>query len=254
MCHLWPLRNAICFRIVEKIASGSLGSRNVGVSVMSPVAGNDVRRVSSPRTTRLTLLPRIALALGMAVIVLILPAAALTGREIGFFTRDPTQIGQVPYYAGVLSSLGVLTWTTGAVIALFTAGLHRLIDHTDGSTGFLGYFGVFTLVLALDDLFLIHENFFLGEKVLFLIYGVMALIGCVLFRRHFHRPSVYFAIGAALAFAASLGVDRGQETIEAAIGGARILLEDGAKFIGAICWAIFLSKASARSLLDRVQK
>lgn len=195
-------------------------------------------------------LPAIALVSCVALIALIIPLAEMSDRGYGFFTRDPTQIGQIPYYSGYLSSLGVLTWATGAAVALFSAMLLDVLAADRSEATFLFYFGCLTALLTLDDLFLMHENFFLNEKIVFLAYILIALTGCVLFKKHLLRQATGFAITAACAFVVSLTIDRFQYSIQERIGDFRILFEDGSKFFGAVCWAIFLCKASAASLLQ----
>lgn len=191
-----------------------------------------------------SLLPAAALAGTAVAIALAIPAAAILHQDYSFFTRDPTQIGRVPFYAGYLSSLGVLAWTTGAAVALFAASAAE----SPASRRFLVYFGCFTALLALDDLFLLHENAPWNEKATFLAYLLAALAGWLLFRAEFRTPAGRFATAAACALLLSLVIDRLQHPLQARIGGARILLEDGAKFFGAVCWAVFLCKTAAARL------
>lgn len=186
--------------------------------------------------------------MSLIAVLLIVPAAAYISRDYGFFTRDPTQIGNIPRYAGFLSSLGVMAWTVGAAVSLFTGSVLASRSRDVADPRFFLFFGGFTALLAWDDLFLIHENFILGEKPLFLAYGSIALIGIVLFREVFRGASRRFALAAATAFLLSLSVDAGQRLIEGRIGDIRILIEDGAKFIGAVCWAIFLCRSGAASI------
>lgn len=193
-------------------------------------------------------LPSITLCMSVAAVLLIVPAAAHISRDYGFFTRDPTQIGNIPRYAGYLSSLGVMAWTVGATVSLFTSAVLVSRSRDVADPWFFLFFGALTALLGWDDLFLIHENFFLGEKSLFLVYGAIALTGVVLFRGVFRNEATGFAQAAAAAFLLSLSVDAGQRLIERQIGDIRILIEDGAKFIGAVCWAIFLCKIGAASI------
>lgn len=205
-------------------------------------------------TQLLNRLPFILLICSLGAIALIIPVAAVTGMDFGSFTRDPTHLGELRWFAGYLSSLGVMAWTSGAIIALFASGVLFRSGATSNDHQFLAYFGILTAVLAFDDLYLIHENFFLGEKALFLVYGVYALIGCALFRQKFRTQAKNFAIAAALFFVMSLMVDRVQHLVQDTIGDSRILIEDGAKFMGAVCWAIFLAKFSADSIISKLLK
>lgn len=195
-------------------------------------------------------LPVVAIMGCILAILMIVPAGFFLDREYGFFTRDPTQIGKIPRYAGYLSGLGVMSWTAGAAISLFTAAVIPSIYKAPGRAGFFLYFGCFTALLACDDLFLIHENFVLGEKAVFLAYGIAALAGIARFRGAFRGRSAGFAKAAAAAFLVSLAIDRTQYLVEARIGDFRILVEDGAKFLGSVCWTIFLCRTGLDAISE----
>ncbi|WP_370160920.1 hypothetical protein [Limimaricola soesokkakensis] len=195
-------------------------------------------------------LPAVVIFACVLAILLIIPAAAYVGRDYGFFTRDPTQLGKIPRYAGYLSSLGVMAWTAGASISFFSSAVLFLLSADLFRAKFFLFFGSFTALLAGDDLFLIHENFFFGEKAVFLGYGLIALTGLVLFRSVFNNSAAGFAKLAVAAFLLSLMIDAAQRLMNGPMGDFRILTEDGAKFFGVVCWAIFLCKFGASSILE----
>jgi len=47
--------------------------------------------------------------------------ALATGRRVWYFTNDPFVLGNLPFYAGVLSSLAMLVWGAGATVCFFSA-------------------------------------------------------------------------------------------------------------------------------------
>jgi hypothetical protein len=76
----------------------------------------------------------------------------------GNLTRDPTAIMEAPFYTGFLSQLGIIFWAATAAISLFSA---TVIAPTFASEKrFLYASGLFILMLAADDLFLLHEGLF----------------------------------------------------------------------------------------------
>lgn len=179
-----------------------------------------------------------------------IPAAALLDKDYGFFTRDPTQVGQVPFYAGYVSSLGVLSWTVAAAVALFSSSVLVELAAEPEQVLFLRYFGSLTAWLALDDLFLIHENLPVNEKATFLLYLLITAAGCLYFGKQFRHFPSGFAIAAGAFFAVSLIIDRLQSPLQAEIGDLRIFFEDGTKFLGTVCWAIFLCKTGIRAISE----
>ena len=78
--------------------------------------------------------------------------------------RDPLAVAELKpaecckVYYGAVSNLGVLLWTAGAAIALFGAGLALALGRPAGEAGLLLAAGMLTGFLAIDDLFLVHEN------------------------------------------------------------------------------------------------
>jgi hypothetical protein len=47
--------------------------------------------------------------------------AMATGRRVWYFTNDLFVLGHLPFYAGVLSSLGNVLWGAGATVCFFSA-------------------------------------------------------------------------------------------------------------------------------------
>jgi len=47
--------------------------------------------------------------------------ALATGRRVWYLTNDPFVLGNLPFYAGVLSSLAMLVWGAGATVCFFSA-------------------------------------------------------------------------------------------------------------------------------------
>ena len=186
-------------------------------------------------------LPRAAVICGVAILALASVVCVMTGLPPYMLTRDPAAIAELPPYAGFLSYLAVLSWAGAFFTAAFAASACR--DVRD-APGFFGSIAVLSLVLCSDDLFMIHEHSPIPEQFLFLGYGIAAAwIGyrhAPVFRS---VPLGYLGLTVGC-LAASLGVDALQGPIEAILGETRILLEDGAKLVGAIAWYAFVFTAA----------
>lgn len=182
------------------------------------------------------------LVLGLVVLARLywkIPVLDLTG--------DPVVLTDSPLYLGAVSFLGVLAWCATAVICLFAA---QLLDPgvAPEARGYLRFAGVLSLVLCLDDLYLLHEEIFpnhLGvpQAVVLAIYAAAAV------RMGWHyrgllRASEFVLLGLAFgSFAISLAVDlfaRGERRF--------YLVEDGAKLLGVAMWLGFHARLALQAV------
>jgi hypothetical protein len=74
-----------------------------------------------------------------------------------FLTRDPTAAVGALCYAGLFSSIGVLFWCSAAAICLFGTGILFSQPTNKEPATIILCSGLFTTVLLLDDLFLLHS-------------------------------------------------------------------------------------------------
>ena len=147
-------------------------------------------------------------------------------------------------YFGLFSYLGILLWTACSAICLFAALV--LFGHRNGypdHAQFALSSGLFTGWLALDDLFQVHEKVFpalgIPQDFTILIYGLLAFLLVFFARRLIFRTDPIL-LGFAIGFLSlSVVVDHlfhGPSAI-------RIVIEDGAKFIGIWCWTAYYISA-----------
>lgn len=171
------------------------------------------------------------------------------------FTRDPVSIGKLPPYAGFLSQSGIFFWASAAAICLFTAAV---LSHTADNVrirNFLVFSGLITLLLGLDDLFLLHEKVFpfagMPQNAVFLSYG-----GCLLFYLIKYHSIIlktdFMLLGLALAcFGLSLIMD----VLQPKGPGIYPLYEDGAKLVGIVSWlAYFFRTGTSLIRSDRLNQ
>jgi len=183
----------------------------------------------------------VALAVAAALIGLVLHIHATAEVSMGTLTRDP--LSGKPAYLGLLSQMGILVWAASAATCLLAAGVLRGAPESR----FLFGAGILSLVLCLDDAFLLHDEVLplvgVPEELIYAGHLGIVLVFLVAFRRQIlraHYPVLLLALGL-------LGVS----VVCDAWGLPWLdpyLLEDGAKFAGITMWTAFFSTV-AGSLL-----
>lgn len=181
------------------------------------------------------------LGIVLALALLVTSQTDVTMREL---TQDPTTVLDGPFYVGYVSNLGNVLWAAAAAICGFVAlALPR--GAPGGARRFFVWSGIFTGVLMIDDLFLLHDEVLpryagiSGELYGFTYVASMAAY-LVLFRRNLLAAN-YVLFGAALIlFGISVVVDLGFSTLSDLVPGNLVLLvEDGAKLLGVGTWMAF---------------
>jgi hypothetical protein len=170
------------------------------------------------------------------------------GIPVGVLTSDPTSFMGYPFYVGFLSNLGILFWSGTAAICLFSA---RLISKRKTASPWGRYLyvsGFLTLLLTLDDLFILHEDvlphyLYLPEHLVYGTYLGIVLIYIIRFR-HVILETEYPLLGLAL-ITLSLSVTF---DIYPSLGGNPSLVHDGLKFIGIVSWLIYFTRLSNSAL------
>lgn len=171
--------------------------------------------------------------------------AAVTGNPIGVLLRDANAIAEQPQYFGAADYAEVLLMSGAAWIALFTATLKR-----NRSVLFLALGGTLSLLLALDNLYMLHESawrFHLNEQVVFGCYGLLLVLTVFTnFRRFLVTPFVLLGIAAALFAAAILFDAVPVGTLPLPRG-----FEDCLELVGTCFWSAYFVKCSRDVLLNR---
>lgn len=151
---------------------------------------------------------------------------------------DPADAGGLPWYAGMVSNLGILAWTTATVAAAGGAWVAGLADRP-GAASMLRGGAILSTLLLLDDLFQFHSylpgQLGLPKAAFYGLYagltGWWVLSGYQELARTNHR--LLQAAGAA--FAASILIDQ----FSVGSAGVSLILEDAAKFFGVLAWALY---------------
>lgn len=181
-----------------------------------------------------------------AILALVAYLRLAQGVPIHLLTSDVTSVADVPAYTGFVSQLGMLFWAAAATLCLFCATLARGTAGGEHARFFLTS-GVLTLVLALDDLFLLHESFFpligVPERAVFASYGIFAMYYLLRFRQIILAGQFPLLAAAFGFFGASVGLD-----VLNPPGINPYLLEDGTKLVGVLAWLAYFARTAVAKL------
>lgn len=228
--------------------SNHADQRHLGIATWLPGARG---RRECRRAGAGLLLFQIPALLLLAVVALV---SLYLDVPVSAFVRDATAIAGINPFNGALANVGTMLWSATATVLLFTGVLLRRLDGDWRAGGFYFYFALFTLLLLLDDVFLIHDRFVptvleLPEAPVYGFYATLALYGLWRFWANFWpRGALLFTIACGF-FAVSVVLD----VVAPETGGWLFLVEDGAKLLGIFNWCLCFIHLSMAALLDRLQ-
>lgn len=169
--------------------------------------------------------------------------------------RDPNVLADAPFYAGILSNLGVLLWWTAAVVGFLSYSLLRTFARSRRAHRyFFLAVAAFTALLALDDLLMLHEEVFpnlLGvpEIAVFGLYALLFAVLLVTFRTRVIRLGLALPGSALAFFGVSVLIDLGLLRFFFELPpGLDGYLEDSAKLLGIASWCYFLVRLALADL------
>lgn len=169
------------------------------------------------------------------------------GVPIHMLTSDVTSAAGVPAYTGFLSQLGIFMWAGAAAVCFFAARLLSVLPDSREARRFCLASGLLTVVLAFDDLFLVHEEFFpsfgVPEEAVLAVYAGLVSFYLVRFRRLIAGTDYILLAMAFVFFAASVGLD-----LVNPAGINPYLFEDSAKFAGIVSWLAYFFRADTATL------
>lgn len=191
-----------------------------------------------------------SLALPACIMFSAVMSLQLRGIAIGFLTRDPNAICGNPYYAGFISQIGIFFWAAAAAICLFTYYILAKQSTKSEFPPLLLFAGLFTFVLALDDVFQMHEAVFpsigIPEKLVLIIYMSMIVLFLVKFKNLILKTNFLLLLMALFFFGMSIIVD-----VFLLFQTIRHLLEDGFKLAGIVTWAFYFAEICALELTSQ---
>ena len=171
------------------------------------------------------------------LILIVAIASYYLNIPISRFTRDPLAITDGHPFLGVVSNIGAILWSATVAICFFSYAILITYKKSHDVLSFIMFGGFISLLLLLDDLFMLHERIYpkyLGgsEKIVFLFYVSLLLLYLVKYRLIIIETDLIYLILAAFFFALSMLIDLLPESFLP----WHHLFEDGPKFIGIVSW------------------
>jgi hypothetical protein len=228
----------------------SLHSVAFTILALERLGGSKMKPLLSPGTQCRSSWPMIGLVLIVSAVLLgiALLLHFLRGVPLEKLMRDPIAITRVPPYIGFISQISIFFWSASAAFCLFSAkALPRYLDNFKIKR-FLLVSGLLTLVLGLDDLFLLHEKILpdlgIPEKAVLVSYAGFVLFYLARFYAILLETE-YILLGIALVlFGASIILD-----LSAPHGIALYLFfEEGAKLVGIMSWMVYFFRTGTSAI------
>lgn len=181
-----------------------------------------------------------------------------------YLTSDPAVLSQQPFYFGMLSNIGVLLWIATATVCLFSALLLKILKRHTKSATFLSVFGIISLFLGLDDLFLLHERaipkvFHVSQTFVLASYAIIVSVCLLRFRHHLLKNHPFLFAVSLLFFSISILADvlpiasvfSLAEVADKGIHSNSLhLIEDGSKLLGIFLWLAHFSGVAVIPIVE----
>lgn len=160
---------------------------------------------------------------------------------------DPNNVAGVPWYTGLVSSLGILGWTTATVTGFFGAWVAHY-GNRPAAARMLVHGAVLSTVLLFDDLLQLHvilkPAVGIPKIAVYVAYLLFALWWVASQWRELRRTRAELLLAAGAAFTVSIGLDQVAGLVPWLGPDQRLLIEDAAKFLGVLAWAQFFTLTS----------
>lgn len=216
-----------------------------------------MRRYSASEQLRLGLRVGVMIAVVTGgILVVIYLATRVAGISFTDLSRDAAATLDGPWYTGALSNSAVAFLLVGAGIALFAAGLLPSAE-SKSRKSLLVALALVVIVVAADDLFMLHEAVFplvgVGSVMSFAIYGLALITVLWLWRRVVVESTDWiFLVLAALGMGFSVAIDVVLEERLFTLPFSGELIEDPAKILGMVFMSYYLIATSRQAVLDQM--
>ena len=163
----------------------------------------------------------------------VLSSAGFSLKEI---IRDPAQQTGQSSFLGFVSNIGVWLWIVSGTMCLFSAGIGGFATDKR-QRELLILIGTLSLVLGIDDFFLLHDRY-IYQRGVFLFYAVFAVTLMVRYFKTIMEIDGFAFLLAGGLLALSIFIDLSQRKIPFDYSQVQVA-EDGFKFVGAAAWLYF---------------
>lgn len=186
------------------------------------------------------------LVITLVVFMLALLAQQNAGVEIAALTEDAGVLENKSWFTGVISTLGICLLAGASGIAYFAGNFRKSIGAGPRRTSALYWLSLCSLLLLMDDAFLLHETLteqlpFLPEAVTQGSIGAIIIATLVLFRKAIANSFIY-AVPAIICWTISVSVDMLPHENAANF----LIAEDGSKLLGIVLWFRFITDLATR--------
>lgn len=197
--------------------------------------------------------PGILIFLGAGILSQIIPH--LTIPEL---VGDVADIGEIPFYSGAISQLGLLLWSSATTLCFFTFfALRKKNGISKQTLNLLLSSGLLTGYLMLDDTYMLHDEFFpvylkiVPEQVVLIILGLSMLAFLFFNRNEILQGDYGLILLAYLFFGISIAFDSIPRNLYSNIyflEKIEHLIEDGSKFTAIVTWVTYYARYSYQHL------
>ena len=179
--------------------------------------------------------------------------SSIANIPIELFTRDIATVAEIHPLNGVISNVGILLWCASVSICLFSYTILEKVNHKHTANSkkkidFLLHSGLITLMLMLDDFFLLHEyilpSLYIREEFVICSYIVIIISYVVKFRKIIVETEWIVLFSSFLFFAISIISDM------LTSGNELILVEDGLKLFGIASWFGYFARLCFKTCND----
>jgi hypothetical protein len=163
------------------------------------------------------------------------------GVPISFLTRDPAAITDSLWSLGAQSTFGIILWAAATGILALGVALLWSREAARRWAWFLLATGALSLLLTLDDAFLLHEEVLpslgIPEMGVYAGYAALAVVFAAVFFRELLATDYVLLAAFVLAFGASLAIDNVFQNVS-------IFYEDGFKLYGVVFWLAYATRTT----------
>ena len=191
---------------------------------------------------------RWALIPALTVYMAALGLSDLAGIDSQKVLRDLAQTCSTPAGVGLLSNLGYLLWLAAAAVALFTSNV-GLPNIRGKQKELLACGGWFSLILCIDDMFLLHDRY-IGQTFLYMVYMLFSILIATRYRKQLiaYKGEIFLLAVALLGTSIAVDLLQPVERDQPDVYMFSQLVEEGAKFLGLATWVLYWCQASALSI------
>jgi hypothetical protein len=181
--------------------------------------------------------------------------AKATGRHVWFFTNDPFALGHLPFYAGIISNIGVLLWCASASICFLSMVVMARGSSTETNDWrrFLLFSGILTSLLLFDDLFQFHQVLYpkflhVTTAVIYGFYAFFAIWYLYRFWKQIQSTDFLILIFAFSFFALAIFSDS-----LSLISRGRTAISDVFKLFGIVSWLTYFARTCFHLLAGQLR-